>query len=166
MAQFGFPALQFGQQAVGANTALGTNALQNQNQIAQAGLGQASNFLPQISGLQGEALNFGNQALNQQTALGQNQLNFMQGVNQTGPDYSTLAQLMMAAGAAGTGLGTNGFNSLPGFPSQTTSQNLPGASLSTPSFSQPPGYNQYMAALQQNTPRPAAGNFNMYSTGA
>lgn len=157
MAQFGFPALQFGQQAIGANTGLATQGLGNEANIAEQGLNAQQNFLPQISGLQGEALNFGNQAQQQQTQLGQNQLNFMQGVNQTGPDYNTLAQLMIAAGQAGTGYGTNGFNSLPTLPAPQPMGNLPGASLSTPNYATgqastlaaPPGYNP-MQALQSS----------------
>jgi len=147
LAQFGMPALQFGQQAAGG-----------------------------LADLQGQALQFGNEAQQQQTGLGQNQLNFMQSVNQQGPDYNTLAQLMMAAGAAGTGYGQNGFANMPNFPSQNPVGALPGATLSNPfgqqpttstGLSQPPGYTQYMQALQaqrQPIQRQASSQpYNMYA---
>lgn len=120
------PGLQFNERAVG-----------QEGNIAGQGLQAQQNFLPQIAGLQGQALDFGNQANQQQTQLGQNQLNFMQGVNQTGPDFNTLAQLATAIGTGGTGPGQNGFNNLPtNFPSQAPVGPLPGANL-TPLNYQP-----------------------------
>lgn len=111
--QTAYPQLQFGeraignvgqvqQQGIGANTGLAQNALQQ-----QYGGGQ------DLANLQGQALNFGQNANATQNQLGQNQLGFMERINQTGPDYQQLAQLMMAIGQGGTGYGQNGYNAIP-----------------------------------------------------
>jgi hypothetical protein len=90
------------QQGVAANTALGQNALNQQYQGATG-----------LANLQGQALNFGQNANNTQNQLGLSQLGFLNSINQTGPNYQTLAQLMQAVGQAGTGYGVNGYNNLP-----------------------------------------------------
>lgn len=152
LSQFGNPALQFGQQAVAANTGLGVQGLQNTGNIALTGLGANQDLMNQNAGYLGQAANFANQANQQQTQLGQNQLNFMQSVNQQGPDYNTLANLAMAMGAAGTGYGQNGFNNMPAnFPSQNPVGPLPGAQLSNTNYGQP---------QQQQMP------YNMFQTAA
>lgn len=103
-------------------------SLGNEAQIAQSGLGAQQGMAGQQAQIQQNAINFGNQAQQEQTGLGQNQANFMQSVNQTGPDYGQLAQLAMAIGSAGTGVGTNGFNNLPtNFPQQAPVGPLGGA---------------------------------------
>lgn len=134
------PGLQFQQQALG-----------QEGNIAGQGLQAQQSFLPQIAGLQGEALNYGQNALGNQMGLGQNQLNFMQSVNQTGPDFNTLANLATAIGMAGTGYGQNGFNNFPSqFPNMNPVGNLPGANLTAP-FGQPaqPGQQQQPSASGQ-----------------
>jgi hypothetical protein len=90
------------QQGVGANTALGSQALGQGYQQAQD---QAN--------LQGQALQFGQNANNTQNQLGLDQLQFLNSINQTGPNYNMLAQLMQAVGAAGTGYGQNGYSAIP-----------------------------------------------------
>lgn len=91
-----------GQQGLQANTALGTTALGQQYQGGQ-----------DLANLQGQALQFGQNANATQNQIGEQQLQFLNSINQGGPDYNTLMQLMMAVGAAGTGYGQNGFSNLP-----------------------------------------------------
>lgn len=90
------------QQGVNANTQLGTQALNQQYKGGQ-----------DLANLQGQALNFGQNANTTQNQIGEQQLNFLNSINQTGPNYNTLAQLMQSVGAAGTGYGVNGYNNLP-----------------------------------------------------
>ena len=97
------------------------------DRVADQGLQAQQQFLPQIADLQGQALQFGQNAVGAQTQLGQNQLNFLQGINQQGPDYNTLAQLATAIGTGGTGYGQNSWNALPQFPRQSVMGSIGGA---------------------------------------